>query len=274
MSGVRMKKLILTAFVCLLPYALDARAASSTFAVAVPVQDKSTPQQPADLQEADKLSASVAQLYAAGNYKEALPLAQRALALREKVLKDEDPLVGVALHNLAALYFALGDVGKAEPLCERILVRREQGPPPTSTATMYVLTGYGCILSAKGRLRVGNGLTLSERINKILLQDAIAAAGLTPPANLEGVGARISSPPPRYPAEAKSLRLQGSVFVVLDIDGAGKVLGAEPLECGPGLKLLAEAASEAARRSSFTPVSIDGKPIRRKAFVIYNFALR
>jgi tetratricopeptide (TPR) repeat protein len=230
--------------------------------------------QTAELQEADKLSASVVQLHAAGKYKEALPAAQRALALREKVLKDEDPLVGAALNNLLALHLALGDADKAEPLCERILARREQGRAPTSKATMSALTAYGCILTAKGRLRVGNGLTLSERINKVLLQDAIVAAGLTPPANLEGLGARISSPPPRYPEEARSYRLQGSVFVVLDIDGAGKVTAAEPLPCGVALKSLAEAGAEAARRSSFSPVEIAGKPISRKAFAVYNFVLR
>jgi TonB family protein len=274
-----MNKLILAAFVCLLPHALHAQEATRNpnptgAAAVVAVQNKSTSPQPAELQEADKLSASVVQLYAAGNYKEALPSAQRALALREKVLKDEDPLVGAALTNLLALYLALGDADKAEPLCERILVRRERGRAPTAKATMDALTAYGCILSAKGRLRVGNGLTLSERINKVLLQDAIVAAGLTPPANLEGMGARISSPPPRYPDEALGRRLQGSVFVVLDIDGAGKVTSAEPLPCVGALKPLAEAATEAARRSSFAPVEIAGKLIQRKAFSVYNFVLR
>jgi TonB family protein len=271
-----MKRLILAAFVCLLPHTLHAQAAGPTPAASsVAVQDKATsPPQTAELQEADKLSASVVQLHAAGKYKEALPAAQRALALREKVLKDEDPLIDAALSNLLALYLALGDADKAEPLCERILVRRERGRAPTSKATLSALTAYGCILSAKGRLRVGNGLKLSERINKVLLQDAIVAAGLTPPASLEGVGARISSPPPRYPEEALGRRLQGSVFVVVDIDGAGKVTSAEPLPCGTVLKLLAEAASEAAHRSTFTPVEIAGKPISRKAFAIYNFVLQ
>jgi TonB family protein len=274
-----MNKLILaTALACLFPSALRAQAATTPAPTpngSVNVQDKSTAPQPqAELQEADKLSASLIELYAAGDYKKALPLAQRALALREKVLKDEDPLVGVALNNLVALYIALGDADKAEPLCERILVRRERSSPPTSKATMHALTAYACILSAKGRLRVGNGLTLSERINKILLQDAIVAAGLTPPANLAELVARISAPPPSYPGEAKSRRLQGSVFVVLEIDGAGKVTSAEPLACGAASKLLAEAAAEGARGARYPPVAIEGKPISRKAFAVYNFVLR
>jgi len=266
-----MKKLILAAFICLLPHASRAQMAAPT---PTPAQDKPSSQRPSELQEADKLGASVYRLYAEGNYKEALPLAVRALALCEKVLKDEDPLVGVALHNLAAVYIALGDMGKVEPLCERILVRRERGRPPTSKAAMNALTAYACILSAKGRLRVGNGQTLSDRINKILLEDAIAATGLTPPANLEGVGKRTSAPPPTYPVEAKRLRLQGSVFAVVEIDGAGNVMSAKPLPCVPGLSLLAEAAVEAALRAKFAPVSIAGMPIGRKAFAIYNFVIK
>jgi TonB family protein len=172
------------------------------------------------------------------------------------------------------LYIARGDAGKVEPLCERVLVRRERGQPPTSEATLNVLAAYACIVSARGRIQVRDKLRLAERINNILLQDAIAAAGLKLPASLEGVGAHISKPPPQYPGEAKSRRLQGSVFVVLEIDEAGKVLSAEPLPCVPGLKVLGAAASEAARRSSFAPISMAGRSIRRKAFVVYNFVLR
>jgi len=226
-----------------------------------------------ELDEADKLNASVVQLYREGRYEEALPGAHRALALREKVLKDEDPAVGAALHNLLSLYIALGDADKAESLCERILARREQAGAPSSKATLSALSAYACILSAKGRLRVGNGKSLSDRINRVLLQDAIVAAGLKPPADLDGIGTRTSSPRPSYPAEAKSRLMQGSVFVVLNIDERGMVESAEPLACGPALKPLGEAAAEAARRSKFAPVSIAGKPIKRQWYALYNFVL-
>jgi TonB family protein len=68
--------------------------------------------------------------------------------------------------------------------------------------------------------------------------------------------------------------MQGSVFVVMDVDATGKVTSVEPLACGSGLKLLAEAASEAARGATFSPISIAGQPIRRKAFAMYSFILR
>lgn len=60
-------------------------------------------QSPAALEEAARLSAEVVKLYAAGKYDEALPLAVRALELREKELGRDDKLVAGALLNLAAV---------------------------------------------------------------------------------------------------------------------------------------------------------------------------
>jgi hypothetical protein len=75
--------LIFAAFLCLLSHALRAHAHVQTPAVSgANTRDKFTSSRPSELQEADHLSASVAQLYAAGKYKEALPPAERALALR------------------------------------------------------------------------------------------------------------------------------------------------------------------------------------------------
>ncbi len=270
-----MRKLILAAFVCLLPHALHAQGGSprSANSATGKTPASQTRTRSPELDEADALSASVVRLYGERRYQEALPAAQRALALREKVLTDEDPAVGSALHNLVALYIALGDADKAEPLCERILARREQVGAPTSRATMNALVAYACIFSAKRKLRVGNGKSLSERINRVLLQDAIVAAGLKPPADLDGVGTRISAPQPDYPAEAKGRWLQGSVFILLNVDETGAVASIEPLACNPALKPLAEAAAEAARKSQFTPVSIAGKSIKRQWLALYNFVL-
>lgn len=61
-----MKNLILALFVCLIPHALYAQTVNPTSPA--PVQDSSTAQ--AELAEAEKLNASVKQLYAAGNFRE------------------------------------------------------------------------------------------------------------------------------------------------------------------------------------------------------------
>jgi tetratricopeptide (TPR) repeat protein len=69
-------------------------------------------------------------------YGEALPLYERALAIREKALGAEHPWTATSLNNLAALYKAQGEYGKAEPLYERALAITEKalGAEHPSTA--------------------------------------------------------------------------------------------------------------------------------------------
>jgi len=43
--------------------------------------------------------------YSQGKYKEAEPLYQQALALRQKLLGDDHPDVAASLNNLALLYY-------------------------------------------------------------------------------------------------------------------------------------------------------------------------
>ncbi|HEV7903306.1 MAG TPA: tetratricopeptide repeat protein [Pyrinomonadaceae bacterium] len=271
-----MKKLIVALFValfvCLVPHAPLAHTVNPTSPARV--QDGATAQ--AELEEAAKLSASVTGLYAAGKYKEALPLAERVLSLLEKVRGEEDPLVGNALNNLAVLYLELKDFKKARPILERVLARREKLTVATSPATASLLISYLCLTSAKGFSLRGKGLNLTERINAILLQDAVLAAGLSPPENLAELSRDIitKKPQPRYPAEAKSARLQGSVVMLVEADETGKVLNVEPVSCWGGQKPLADAAVEAMRGGRLKQISIDGKSIKLRAIAVYNFILQ
>jgi CHAT domain-containing protein/Tfp pilus assembly protein PilF len=106
--------------------------------------------QEGDLAEAQRLNGQVAQHYAAGKYQQAIPLAQRALAITENAIGSEHPETARALHSLAALYYASSDYAKAEPLFERALAIREKalGPehpdtaiPLISLAALYTVTG-------------------------------------------------------------------------------------------------------------------------------------
>ncbi|MBD2298525.1 tetratricopeptide repeat protein [Nostoc sp. FACHB-190] len=73
------------------------------------------------LQEAQELSKQVANLYHEGKYSTAIPLAERVLVIREKVLGKEHPFVATSLNNLATLYQAQGKYQQAEPLYQRSL---------------------------------------------------------------------------------------------------------------------------------------------------------
>ena len=71
--------------------------------------------------EADRLNEQVNQLYKAGKYSEAIPIATRVLELRKKALGPDHPDTATSLNNLAELYRSMGDYAKAEPLYERAL---------------------------------------------------------------------------------------------------------------------------------------------------------
>ena len=91
-------------------------------------QTQPTPsaQQSAELVEAERLNQQVLQLYKEGKYAQAIPLAERALAIREKVLGKEHLEVASSLSNLAILYKQQWRYEKAEPLLKRSLAIDEK----------------------------------------------------------------------------------------------------------------------------------------------------
>ncbi len=78
------------------------------------------------LVEARKLAGEALLLEVQGKYDDALPLAQKVLALRESVLGAEHPDVGAALNFLAGVHFDKGAFKTAEPMYLRALAIREK----------------------------------------------------------------------------------------------------------------------------------------------------
>ena len=91
-----------------------------------------SPQQSPELKEASDLSLSVVKLFKEGKFDEAIPLAKRALEIRERLLPPGDPMVLTALGNLGNLYNAKGDYNGAKKTFERLLAVQEQQFGPTS----------------------------------------------------------------------------------------------------------------------------------------------
>ena len=58
--------------------------------------------------DADALNTQSTKLYGEGKYAEAIPIAQRVLAIREKALGPDHPNVAIALNDLALIYRAQG----------------------------------------------------------------------------------------------------------------------------------------------------------------------
>jgi len=106
--------------------------------------------QEGDLAEAQRLSGQASQYYAKGQYLEAIPLAQRSLAIYEKALGPGHPNTAAALNNLAALYQSAGAYAKAKPLylSSLAIYEKVRGPAHPDTAAalhnlaeLYRVTG-------------------------------------------------------------------------------------------------------------------------------------
>jgi CHAT domain-containing protein/tetratricopeptide (TPR) repeat protein len=78
------------------------------------------------LAEASQLNQQVRKLYEQGRYNEAIPLAERALAIRQQVLGQEHLDVATSLNNLALLYSRQGRYSEAEPLYQQALQMRKK----------------------------------------------------------------------------------------------------------------------------------------------------
>jgi len=78
-----------------------------------------SPVKTSELAEAARLTSEVVRLHGEGKFAEALPLAERALAIREKSLGGEHPLVANALLNVATLLTAREKYQQAEDYYRR-----------------------------------------------------------------------------------------------------------------------------------------------------------
>jgi CHAT domain-containing protein/Tfp pilus assembly protein PilF len=103
-----------------------------------------------DMEEAKRLAAEVERLVKEGKYDDALPLAQRALALREKVLGPDHLDVAQTLNDLAVLHQEKGDHARAEPLYQRALAIREKALGPDHPDVARSVNNLAELYRAKG----------------------------------------------------------------------------------------------------------------------------
>jgi tetratricopeptide (TPR) repeat protein len=103
------------------------------------------------LAEAAALNQQVLQLYNQRRYSEAMPLAQRALAIQEKALGPNHPSVANLLTNLAFLYVNQGRYAEAEPLYKRSLAIREKALGPDHSDVAASLGNLAQLYKDQGR---------------------------------------------------------------------------------------------------------------------------
>jgi tetratricopeptide (TPR) repeat protein len=100
---------------------------------------------------ADDLNKRFIELYRAGKFAEAVPLAQQALAIYEKALGPDHPDVAQALNNLATLYYNQGRTAEAEPLYKRSLAIREKALGPDHPDVAQALNNLALLYKQQGR---------------------------------------------------------------------------------------------------------------------------
>ena len=96
-------------------------------------------EQEAALKEANSLSARVLELYKAGKFDEALPIAENVLSIRERVLPANDRRVADALANVASLRLAKHETDTAEKLYGRALAIYEAAGDPDNKLVVALL---------------------------------------------------------------------------------------------------------------------------------------
>jgi CHAT domain-containing protein/tetratricopeptide (TPR) repeat protein len=101
--------------------------------------------------EVAALNTKVSELYRVGKYAEAVPFAQRSLAITEKTFGRNHASVAVPLSNLATLYRHQGRYADAEPLCKRSLAIREKALGPNHPDVASSLSSLADIYQYQSR---------------------------------------------------------------------------------------------------------------------------
>jgi tetratricopeptide (TPR) repeat protein len=189
----------------------------------------------------------------------------RALALKEKLLGENHLQVKYMLLHVAKFYFYENANQKAEELFLRALAIEDKLPEEVEAGnSVSALTLYRCFLRR------------TNQQGKLTAFDVQRAFVKRPqPADKEDAlilnGRAVKLAKPVYP---RAVRLPRTVTISIrvTIDETGKVINAfDP--CGMSA-LLAEAAIEAAYKSSFTPTLVNGKPVKVTGIINYNFVSR
>jgi TonB family protein len=110
-----------------------------------------SPPEPPELAEATEMIKSVAKLFKEGKFDEALPLAKRALEIRERLLPPNDARVSLSLGYLGDVYMAKRDYNNARKTFERLLVLQEERLSPTDVNLTFTLDRLALLYFRNGK---------------------------------------------------------------------------------------------------------------------------
>lgn len=137
------KRLLLTLVFVLAAQQLVAAQSNTAQGSAAPAA--MTAEQSAKLAEATRLTAEAVKLHGQGKFDEALPLAERALALRTEAVGQEHQSVAASLRNLGAIQLAKGKADKGRQLYTRALAIYEKNQTGNETNIYKLLDALGLL---------------------------------------------------------------------------------------------------------------------------------
>lgn len=117
------------------------------------VTNLNSPQEPAELQEANTLTTSVIKLFNQGEYDQALPMAKRVLQIRERLLPRTDPQISSALNNLGEIYTGKKDYKAAIEVYHRVLQIHEEVFGREDVNLVFTLDRLAVLYYAAGNFR-------------------------------------------------------------------------------------------------------------------------
>jgi CHAT domain-containing protein len=165
-----------------------------------------------ELREMNILTGKVSELSQAGKFAEAAPLAQQGLAMAEKNLGSNNPIVAGWLNNLAGIYVAQGRYADAELLYGRSLDiwKNVVGPDDPEVATS--LNNLAGVYAAQGRyddagLLVKQSLAIRE--NALGPSHLVVAESLNTLAGIYSIQGRYADAELLY---KRSLAIKEKVF--------------------------------------------------------------
>jgi len=116
---------------------------------AAPKIDQATAQQP-------RVEAAICHVVGAtyrflGEHEKAAPYLEKAVAIRTRVLGEEDPATLTSLHHLGHVLYARGQLAKAEAMCRTVLAGRRKHLPAGHADIASSLAFLGLILTDQGK---------------------------------------------------------------------------------------------------------------------------
>jgi CHAT domain-containing protein/Tfp pilus assembly protein PilF len=164
------------------------------------------------LQTAFQLAQQAVQLYEQGEYRQALPLAEQALTLREQQLGENHPLVATSLSNLATLNQVLGNYDQAASLLQRALSITAQTSGIDSLDYALQLNNLAEVYRVQGNYTQAEELHLkSIALREALLQptDPLLATAYNNLAELYRAQGNVEQAKPLY---EKALRITRQAY--------------------------------------------------------------